>query len=114
MRRTPRAGRPAARKVAWSGTLTSVQPRIRLSRSFDQRSHTYQGYVLRVDGTIGEDRREFLVAIGEGAPSGSRRETTASPRISPQTRSDPTGALATSAAKATVTTRVSGTRHARP
>ena len=67
MRRTPRARRPAAGKIAWSGTLTSVQPRIRLSRSFDQRSHTYQGYVLRVDGTIGEDRREFLVAIGEGA-----------------------------------------------
>jgi hypothetical protein len=54
-----------ANKVAWSGTLTSVQPRIRLLRSFDQRSHSYLGYVLRVDGTIGGETREFLVAIGE-------------------------------------------------
>jgi len=59
--------RPTKSKVAWSGNLTSVQPRIRLNRSFDQRSHTYQGYVLRVNGTIGDDAREFLVAIGEGA-----------------------------------------------
>ena len=67
MRRTPRAMRPAATKIAWSGRLTSVQPRIRLNRSFDERTHTYQGYVLRVDGTIGEEAREFIVAIGEGA-----------------------------------------------
>ncbi len=67
MRRAPRARRAAASKLAWNGTLTSVQPRIRLNRSFDQRSHTYQGYVLRVDGMIGDDQREFLVAIGEGA-----------------------------------------------
>lgn len=36
-------------KIQWRGTLTSVQPRIRLSRSFDQRSHSYLGYVLRID-----------------------------------------------------------------
>jgi hypothetical protein len=56
-----------AGKIAWSGVLTSVQPRIRLTRSFDERSHTYQGYVLRVQGTAGDERREFLVAVGEGA-----------------------------------------------
>jgi len=67
VRRAPRARRAAASKLAWNGTLTSVQPRIRLNRSFDQRSHTYQGYVLRVDGMIGDDQRELLVAIGEGA-----------------------------------------------
>lgn len=38
-------------KIPWSDVLTSVQPRIRLTRSFDQRSHTYQGYLLRVQGT---------------------------------------------------------------
>lgn len=27
-------------KVDWEGTVLSVQPRIRLSRSFDQRSHS--------------------------------------------------------------------------
>jgi hypothetical protein len=54
-------------KVRWSGTLISVQPRIRLSRSFDQRSHTYLGYALRVHGNIGNEAREFLVGVGEGA-----------------------------------------------
>jgi hypothetical protein len=28
-------------KIPWRGVLTSVQPRIRLTRSFDQLSHTY-------------------------------------------------------------------------
>ena len=54
-------------KIPWSGVLTSVQPRIRLTRSFDQLSHTYQGYVIRLQGAIGEDQREFSIAIGEGA-----------------------------------------------
>lgn len=66
-RRTSGLSGPAANKIAWSGTLTSVQPRIRLTRSFDQRSHTYQGYVLRVDGVVDGERREVLVAIGEAA-----------------------------------------------
>lgn len=54
-------------KIQWSGALISVQPRIRLSRSFDQRSHTYLGYALRVRGSIGSEVREFLFGIGEGA-----------------------------------------------
>jgi len=44
-----------------------VQPRIRLGRSFDQRSHTHLGYALRVRGNIGSEVREFLVGVGEGA-----------------------------------------------
>jgi hypothetical protein len=31
---------------AWQGTLVGIQPRIRLTRSFDERSHTYLGAVL--------------------------------------------------------------------
>ena len=54
-------------KILWSGVLTSVQPRIRLNRSFDQRSHTDQGYVLRVRGSVGGEEREFLVGVGEAA-----------------------------------------------
>ncbi len=54
-------------KMRWRGKLTSVQPRIRLTRSFGERSHSYIGYVLRVDGTVGDDAREFLVGIGKGA-----------------------------------------------
>jgi len=56
-------------KLSWRGTLISVQPRIRLLRSFDQRSHSYLGYVLRVMGVIGDGKREFLVGIGKGAQS---------------------------------------------
>ena len=54
-------------KIPWSGALISVQPRIRLNRSFDQRSHTYLGYALGVRGNIGSETRDFLVGVGEGA-----------------------------------------------
>jgi hypothetical protein len=43
-----------AEKLTWQGTLVSVQPRTRLTRSFDERSHSYLGYALRVQGTIGD------------------------------------------------------------
>ena len=56
-----------AKKIPWSGVLISIQPRIRLGRSFDQCSHTYLGYALRVRGSIGSEAREFLVGVGEGA-----------------------------------------------
>ena len=54
-------------KIQWAGRLVAVQPRIRLTRSFDERSHTYQGYVLRVQGTLGKVSGEFLVAVGPTA-----------------------------------------------
>ena len=55
------------RKLPWSGRLLAIQPRIRLLRSFDQRQHQYQGYVLKIDGLIDSEARSFLVAIGKGA-----------------------------------------------
>ena len=54
-------------KVAWSGRIVAVQPRICLMRSFDQRHHSYQGYVLRIDGTCGDGTGEFMIAVGKGA-----------------------------------------------
>jgi len=36
-------------------------------RSFDQRSHSYLGYVLRVDGVVSGQRGEFLIAVGQAA-----------------------------------------------
>jgi hypothetical protein len=57
----------AGEKIGWQGLLLSVQPRIRLTRSFDQRSHTYQGYALKVSGRVGIDAREFFVGVGQGA-----------------------------------------------
>ena len=47
--------------------IVGVQPRIRLTRSFDERSHTYQGYVLRLLGWLDDRDGEFGVAIGEAA-----------------------------------------------
>lgn len=59
--------RGTADKVPWSGRIVSVQPRIRLTRSFDERFHSYLGYVLRIDGICGGNAGEFLIAVGEGA-----------------------------------------------
>ena len=54
-------------KVLWSGVITAVQPRIRLTRSFDERSHSYLGYLLRIQGSIAEADSEFRVGVGSGA-----------------------------------------------
>ena len=54
-------------KLAWQGRVLSVQPRIRLLRSFDERSHSYLGYVLQIDGVIGDEERMFTVGIGKAA-----------------------------------------------
>jgi len=54
-------------KLNWQGTLVAIQPRIRLTRSFDQRSHNYLGFALRIQGSIGDEEREFLVGIGKAA-----------------------------------------------
>jgi hypothetical protein len=54
-------------KIHWCGRIVSVQPRIRLTRSFDERYHSYLGYVIRLDGAFGDQSGEFLVAVGKGA-----------------------------------------------
>jgi hypothetical protein len=59
-------------KVAWSGKIGSIQPRIRLMRSFDQRSHSYLGYVLGVEGKIGGAPGEFQIALGKAAQAKHR------------------------------------------
>ena len=53
--------------MAWSGAVTSVQPRIRLTRSFDERSHAYLGYLMRIEGMLDERPEEFRVGIGAAA-----------------------------------------------
>ena len=60
------------RNEAWQGRVISIQPRIRLTRSFDERSHSDVGYGLRLDGTIGERGGEFLVGIGVAAQAQHR------------------------------------------
>jgi len=59
--------RARTEKVEWSGEVVSVQPRIRLLRSFDERTHSYLGYVLGIEGRCGEQTGAFAVAIGKGA-----------------------------------------------
>ena len=54
-------------KVSWTGIIISVQPRIRLSRSFDERWHTYLGYMLIIDGEMDGEERRFSVGIGKTA-----------------------------------------------
>jgi hypothetical protein len=49
--------------------VISVQPRIRLSRSFDQRTHSYLGYALWLRGRLGDEETEFSVGIGKEAQS---------------------------------------------
>ncbi len=51
-------------KINWSGEVISVQPRISLTRSFDERTHTYQGYTLRIRGLVDTEQREFAVGVG--------------------------------------------------
>jgi len=59
-------------KIPWHGMVTSIQPRIRLMRSFDQSSHTYLGYVVRMDGQVGEESRVFTIGMGKGAQAKGR------------------------------------------
>lgn len=54
-------------KLAFAGTILAVQPRIRLIRSFDQSSHSYLGFVLRIRGTLTGQAAEFTIGIGNGA-----------------------------------------------
>ena len=54
-------------KIEWSGRIIAVQPRIRLSRSFDQRYHNYLGYVIHITGNYDSTQGEFMIAVGKGA-----------------------------------------------
>lgn len=59
-------------KIEWSGRIQAVQPRIRLMRSFDERSHSYLGYVLRFEGTIDDEPGESIIALGKAAQAKHR------------------------------------------
>ena len=59
-------------KIEWHGNLVGVQPRIRMTRSFDQRQHSYLGYLLYVEGQIGEESAQYSVGIGKGAQAKHR------------------------------------------
>ena len=54
-------------KIPFDGRVDSVQPRIRLLRSFDEVSHNYLGYALRITGSVAGVERQFSVGIGKSA-----------------------------------------------
>ena len=52
-------------KILFEGVIVSIQPRIRLLRSFDQSSHSYLGYALVIADR--EMQQDICVGIGVGA-----------------------------------------------
>jgi len=53
-------------KMRFEGAIGSVQPRIRLTRSFDIREHSYLGFMLRLNGRVDEEPGVFTIGIGPG------------------------------------------------
>jgi hypothetical protein len=54
-------------KSTFKGLIKSIQPRIRLTRSFDEASHTYLGYAIKIAGTIDNQQATFSIGIGKAA-----------------------------------------------
>jgi hypothetical protein len=54
-------------KHIFTGTIISIQPRIRLTRSFDEVSHTYLGYAITLEGEINNQHNTFSIGIGKAA-----------------------------------------------
>jgi hypothetical protein len=52
--------------IAWCGTLVSIQPRVHILRSFTEERRSFLGFLLWIEGTIGDESRSFTVAIGKG------------------------------------------------
>lgn len=54
-------------KLSFKGIIKSIQPRIRLTRSFDEASHTYLGYAIRLEGELDNQQTIFSIGIGKAA-----------------------------------------------
>ena len=52
-------------KLNFKGTIISIQPRIRRIRSFDESSHTYLGFAIKIAGTIDNQQTSFSIGIGK-------------------------------------------------
>jgi len=53
--------------ASFTGTIIGVQPRISLSRSFDERYHPYLGHLLIIDGVIDDVHKHFTIGVGPKA-----------------------------------------------
>ncbi len=54
-------------KSTFKGTIISIQPRIRLTRAFDEASHTYLGYAITLEGELDNTNTTFSIGIGKAA-----------------------------------------------
>lgn len=54
-------------KHIFIGKIISIQPRIRLLRSFDEVSHVYLGYTIILEGEIDNHKSTFSVGSGKAA-----------------------------------------------
>ncbi len=68
--------------IPWCGIVTSVQPRIGLLRSWDERSHSYHGYLLRVR----DPDYQGELAIGVGKAAHKKHEFTVGDEVQGQSR----------------------------
>ena len=67
-------------KSVFIATIISIQPRIRLTRSFDESSHTYLGYAIKLEGEI--DNRQTIFSIGIGKAAHAKNQFKANDIIS--------------------------------
>ncbi|MBG0763343.1 MAG: hypothetical protein H0S78_00405 [Tissierellales bacterium] len=56
-------------KHIFTGTIISIQPRIRLIHSFDEASHKYPGYAITLKGEVDTQHMTFSIGIGKAAHS---------------------------------------------
>jgi hypothetical protein len=54
-------------KYSFVGKINSIQPRIRLLRSFDEATHSYLGYAITMEGEIDSQKAIFSIGIGKAA-----------------------------------------------
>ena len=54
-------------KSTFTGKIISIQTRIRLTRSFDESSHTYLGYAITLEGELDNTNTTFSIGIGKAA-----------------------------------------------
>ena len=54
-------------KSTFKGRIISIQPRIRMTRSFDEASHTYLGFAIKLDGDLDSQIATFSIGIGKAA-----------------------------------------------
>ncbi len=54
-------------KHNFTGKVISIQPRIRLSRSFDEASYTYLVYAITLGGGINDQNTTFSIGISKAA-----------------------------------------------